>query len=415
MKVLGLITEYNPFHNGHKYHLEKSKEITKASHTIAVMSGNFVQRGEPALFDKWDRSSIAIKEGVDLVIELPTIFSCNSAEFFASGSINLLDSLNIVDYICFGSENGNLKNIDLISDLLVKEPTKFKVILKNQLNIGHPFPVARENAIKEYLGNTLKDINSLNSPNFILGIEYLKALKIIKSKIKPFTLKRIKTDYNSTEIKYDICSATAIRKLLEENYKDIEKLKNLVPRSSYEFISTSIQEGKGPIFVKNLEKIFLYKLRFSSTKDLKTIHDVVEGLENRLKKASMICTSYDDLLQYLKTKRYTMTRLKRILIKAILGISKEDVNTLAKDLNPQYIRVLGFNSKGAQLLKSIKESSSLPIITNLKRYNPPNEHSKRMMEIDLIATDIYSLLYKEKKLSKGGYDYIKKPYIDKSI
>lgn len=415
MKVVGLITEYNPFHNGHKYHLDKSKELTSASHTIAVMSGNFLQRGEPALLDKWERGRIAVKEGVDLVIELPTIYSCNSAEFFASGSINLLDSLNIVDYVCFGSEGGNLKNINLISDLLVDEPPKFKSNLKEHLNKGCPFPVARENAIREYLGDNIENINSLNSPNFILGIEYLKALKFLNSTITPLTIKRIKADYNSTEIKDEICSATAIRNLLEESLEHINMIKNVVPSNSYEMINNAIQKGKGPIFIKDLEQIILYKLRFASTNDLKSIHDVVEGLENRFKKAAKLSTNYHDLMQHLKTKRYTMTRLKRILIKAILGISKRDVNTLAKNSKPQYIRVLGFNNRGAELLKIIKQTSSLPIITNLKRFNPQNQYSKRMMEIDLIATDIYSLLYKDKKLSRGGYDYIKKPFIDKSV
>ncbi|MCT4565045.1 MAG: nucleotidyltransferase [Maledivibacter sp.] len=411
MKVIGLVTEYNPFHNGHKYHLEKSKELSGASHSIAVMSGNFLQRGEPALFDKWERAKIAVNEGIDLVIELPTIFSCNSAEFFAQGSITLLDSLNIVNFICFGSEDGKLENIDLISELLINEPLEYKEILKKYLDLGYTFPLARQNALEEYLGNSLAPTNILNSPNNILGIEYIKALKLLNSSIEPLTIKRIKADYNSKKIEDNICSATAIRSLLQEDYSDLMGVKKVVPFKSFNIIKNIIEEGRGPIFSKDLEQIILYKLRMESPYELSHIHDVVEGLENRLKNGSMRSTSYTELMEYLKTKRYTMTRLQRILIKTILGISKDDVAVLVKGLGPQYIRVLGFNSKGADLLRMIKKQSKLPIITNLKRFNPPNENVKRMLDIDITASDVYSLLYKNGKLAIGGLDYITKPFI----
>lgn len=411
MKVVGLITEYNPFHNGHKYHLEKSKELAGASHSIAVMSGNFLQRGEPALFDKWERAKMAVKEGVDLVLELPTVFSCNSAEFFAQGSINLLNSLNIVNYVCFGSEDGELKNIDLISELLINEPLEFKRILKKNLDLGYTFPSARQNAIEEYLGDRLDTIDILNTPNNILGIEYIKALKLLNSSIKPLTIKRIKADYNSKKIEYDICSATAIRSLLQNNHENLKAVSGVVPLESFKIIKETISKGKGPIFAKDLEQIILFVLRTTSTNELSHIHDITEGLENRLKNGSMLSTCYNELLQYLKTKRYTMTRLQRILIKTILGISKQDIAILVKDLGPQYIRVLGFNAKGAELLKKIKKESRLPIITNLKRFNPQNEGAKRMIEIDVTSTNIYTLLYKDQKLTGGGLDYIKKPFI----
>ncbi|SHJ95540.1 nucleotidyltransferase [Paramaledivibacter caminithermalis] len=411
MKVVGLITEYNPFHNGHKYHLEKSKEIVGATHSVAVMSGNFLQRGEPALFDKWERAKAAVKQGVDLVLELPVIFSCNSAEFFALGSTSLLNSLNIVDYLCFGSEDGELKNINLISDLLADEPSKFKKLLKEYLDKGYTFPAARQKAIKDYLGYNVDYIDILNFPNNILGIEYVKSLKLLKSKIKPLTIKRIKADYNSLEIRDNICSATAIRNMLQKDYEDISIIKSVVPNESYKIIREAIKNNKGPIFIKDLEKIILYKLRISSIEHLKIIHDINEGLENRLKNGAILSTNYDELISYVKTKRYTMTRLQRIFIKAILDISKKDVKVLVKELGPQYIRVLGFNNKGADLLKKIKKVSCLPIITNLKRYKPENDYAKRMIEIDIASTDIYSLLYGNKEFAKGGLDFIKTPYI----
>lgn len=412
MKVVGLITEYNPFHNGHKYHLEKSKELSGASHSIAVMSGNFLQRGEPALFDKWERAEIAVKEGVDLVLELPTVYSCNSAEFFAHGSVSLLNSLNIVDSVCFGSEDGELKNINLLSDLLINEPLDYKNILKKYLDLGYTFPLARQNAIEEYLGNSLDTIDILNTPNNILGIEYVKALKLLNSSINPLTIKRIKADYNSTKVESDICSATAIRGLLQEGDENLNSIKGVIPSESFNIIEKVISKGIGPIFAKDLEQIIFYKLRITSTKDLSYIHDMTEGLENRMKKGAILSTSYDELLHYLKTKRYTMTRLQRILIKTILGITKHDIATLVKSMGPQYIRVLGFNAQGANLLKKIKKESSLPIVTNLKRFAPQNEYAKRMIEIDVNATNIYTLLYKNRTFTSGGLDYIKKPFID---
>ena len=413
MKVVGLITEYNPFHNGHKFHLEKSKKLSGASHTIAVMSGNFLQRGEPALLDKWERAKIAIKEGVDLVIELPIVFSCNSAEFFAYGSLRLLNSLNIVDYICFGSEHGEIKELDIVSEILTNEPLEFKNSLKAWLDKGLTFPIARQRALNEYLDKDFADTSILNSPNNILAVEYLKALKLLKSRISPLTFKRFKADYNSTEIKGEICSATAIRNLLMKDWKDLNILKTVVPSNSYEIIKNAIEEGKGPVFAKDLEQIIFYKLRSIPINDLKNIHDINEGLENRLKRGAMISTTYSDLIEFLKTKRYTRTRLQRIIIKTIIGITKDDVTASLKKKEPEYIRVLGFTDKGADLLKRIKNSTSIPIITNLKRYTPQEELGKRMVELDTMGTDIYALLYKNSNLATGGLDYIKGPFIKK--
>ncbi|WP_432665148.1 nucleotidyltransferase [Wukongibacter baidiensis] len=412
MNVVGLITEYNPFHNGHKYHLEKSKELSGASHSVAVMSGNFLQRGEPALLDKWVRAEIAVREGVDLVIELPTIFSCNSAEFFAFGGISLLESLKIVDSFCFGSELGSLDDLHLVSDLLINEPLDFKDLLKKHLDNGLTFPLARQKAMGEYLGNKLENISTLSSPNNILGIEYLKALKVLKSNIIPLTIKRIAAEYNSTEINGKICSATAIRKLLKESHTFLEDLENVVPPNSYEVIKKAITEGKGPIFSSDLEQIIFYRLRTISIDDLKHIHDINEGLENRLKSGASLSATYSSLIQFLKTKRYTQTRLQRALIKTVLGITSNDIVSFSEKNLPHYIRVLGFNDKGAALLKRIKKESDLPIITNLKRYDPQNDIASRMIEIDKMATDVYTLLYKNLDLTKGGQDYTKKPYIN---
>ncbi|WIF94603.1 nucleotidyltransferase [Caminicella sporogenes] len=415
MKILGIIAEYNPFHNGHKYHLNKSLKITGATHTIAVMSGNFLQRGEPALFDKWERAKMCIKEGLDLVIELPTIYACNSAEFFAKGSISILNSLNIVDYICFGSESGKIENLKNIADILCDEPKEYKLLLKKYLNTGITFPKARELALKEYLKqfsilNMKEDV--LNSPNNILAIEYLKALKQLNSSIKPITIERIKADYNSDKFYENICSATAIRKFLLNNLDKIDTLKNVIPENSFEILIDNILKSKGPIFIHDLEQIIFYKLRTASPNDLKQIHDINEGLENRLKKACLISNSLKELIDNIKTKRYALTRIQRILINSLINITKSDIELIKKDFQPKYLRILGFSKKGTDIIKMIKKSCDIPIITNLKQYYPQDKIAKRILEIDIISSDIYSLLYKNKSMRRGSYDYIKKPYID---
>ncbi|MDK2918343.1 MAG: hypothetical protein PWQ37_1076 [Candidatus Petromonas sp.] len=412
MKVLGLITEYNPFHNGHKYHLLKSKKITGATHTVAVMSGHFLQRGEPSIIDKWLRAQIAIDEGIDLVVELPTVFSCSSAEFFAKGSIGLLDSLKIVDYVCFGSEHGNIKPLNDIAKLLTNESLQFKKTLKKYLSLGITFPLARQKALLRSFDDNEVYEDILKSPNNILGIEYLKALKQIGSKIEPVTIKRIKAPYNSTEINSDICSATAIRELLKMDMLDFMTLKSVLPDNSFKILNHSIKNGMGPIFAKDLEQIILYKLRTISKEELKAIHDINEGFENRIKKGANIVSNYDELIDYLKTKRYTLTRIQRILIKTLIGITKKDMIMFKERFEPQYIRILGFSKKGTELLNKIKINSKLPIITNLKNYKPQNIYAEKMLYFDIISTNIYSLLFKKASLRKGGYDYTKNPYIN---
>jgi len=411
MKVLGLITEYNPFHNGHKYHLNKAKSMTSTTHTIAVMSGHFLQRGEPAIFDKWTRAEIAIKEGVDLVIELPTVYSCNSAEFFAYGSVKLLDQLNIVDYLCFGSEAGEIEKLLSIAKILVEEPSSFKKSFKNYIKLGLSFPLARQKALEKYLINNLNLHTILSNPNNILGIEYLKALIAIDSKIKPLTIKRIKADYNSKEIKSDICSATAIRELLLNDEKNVyEKLYQVVPDNSYRVIMKSIKEGNGPIFTRDIENFLLYKLRTIDKATLKKIHDVREGLENRIIEAALNSTTYMELVNNIKSKRYTLTSIQRILVKSLIDIFDIDiVNNNIKA--PQYIRVLGFSDKGRELLRLIKEKSNTPIITNLKYYKPQNHAAEKMINTDIKATNVYALFHKKPSLKYGLNDYTKGPYI----
>lgn len=222
-KVLGIIAEYNPFHNGHLYHLEQSKKQTGCTYSVAIISGNFTQRGSTSLVDKWEKASCALANGIDLVIELPTIYATSSAENFAEGSIKILDSLKIIDYLSFGSECGDIETLDKIANILYKEPKDFKLLLTKELNSnGVSYPKACQNALKAYLTNTnnkncTKYISEFSSPNNILGIEYLKALKKYKSKIKPLSIMRYESGHNEVGFNNNFASSTAIRNILKND------------------------------------------------------------------------------------------------------------------------------------------------------------------------------------------------------
>ena len=404
-KVLGIIAEYNPFHNGHLYHLNKSKELTNSNYTIAVISGNFTQRGDTSIINKWDKAKISLDNGIDLVIELPVLYAISSAENFADGTIKILNSLGIVDYISFGSETNDIDNLEKIATILSNEPDEYRKILNTELNSGISFPVARENALKEYLGIPANDTTlPISSPNNILGIEYLKALKKYKSNIKPISIERYKTEYNDLEYKNNIASATAIRELIKN--KDYEKLQNLLPQSSYNILKEQIQSQNIITDISYFEKEILYALRKMTVVEIAKLPDVSEGLENVIKKASNSSSNLSQLLDTIKSKRYTRTRLQRILLYALLGITKKDIE-ISKKTNP-YIRVLGFNENGKKLLSKIsKANSELKIITSTKKFidSNANENLQALIDKDILATNIYTLGLNN---SEGNLDFTKK-------
>ena len=401
--VLGIVSEYNPFHNGHLQHLEMSKKITKTDFTIAVMSGNFVQRGDTSLVDKWSKAEMALKSGVDLVIELPTLYAISSAENFADGAVKILNSLGVVDYISFGSEIGEIDPMNSIAEILYNEPKEFSSLIKAQLRSGLSYPKAREIAISQFFGNSKKYTDILNNPNNILGIEYLKALKRQKSNIIPLTIKREYGDYNSTKVKNGIASATAIRTMIE-NKKNVHYV---VPLETYDILYNCLKQGK---VVKNLsayEKEILYILRRMPLKDIKNLPDVSEGLENKIKTAAFNNDNLTDLIEEIKSKRYTQTRIQRILLYALLNITEKDIVFSKKTL--PYIRVLGFNKHGKRIISAIAANNpKLNIIVSVKKFmdSPGNIGLKSMMEKDILATNIYTLGYKNGK--ESNLDYTKK-------
>ncbi len=389
-KVLGIIAEYNPFHNGHLYHLKNSKELTGCDYTIAIMSGNFTQRGSTSLIDKWEKTKMALSNDIDLIIELPVLYSISSAENFAEGAIKILNSLGIVDYLSFGSETSDITILNKISDVIYNEPKEYKAMLLHELKKGVSFPKARENALLMYLNDIRTFSSVLSSPNNILGIEYLKALKKYNSNIKPISISRYNSEYNSNSFSNNIASATAIRNLVKNKSFDI--IKNLVPSKTYSILMENISTGHIVTDINIFEKEIIYILRKMTVEEIANLPDVSEGLEFSIKKAANSCNSIVEFLNIIKTKRYTQTRIQRILLYALLGITKADME-ISKNTLP-YIRVLGFNENGKNLISEIaKNNPKLNIITSVKKFIDVNKNKNLnlMLNKDIFATNVYTI------------------------
>lgn len=414
MKTVGFIAEYNPFHNGHLYHLNQSKKITDANYSVCVMSGNFVQRGEPSIIDKWTKAKMAVDNGIDLIIELPIVYSIQSAEIFAYGSMSLLNLLGIIDYVAFGSEIGEIKILDDFANIFNAEPPLYKKFLKKHLNEGYSFPQSRNYALKKYLKeinreeyNIVDDI--LKSSNNILAIEYLKALKKLNSDIIPITFKRIGSEHNKKNLDGNLSSASSIRnQLLNENIKSI---KNTVPDITFQYLNEFYSKYGKFNSMENYSDILKYVLRNTDTDKIAKIMDVETGLENRIKKSSYSFNNEKDIINSIATKRYTLTRIQRIMIHLLLDLKENDFKKLNL-YGPRYIRILGTNEKGFYLINKIKQKSVLPIITKFTdclKYNDPS--LLKMIDFDKKGTDLFFLPLEKKDMILTNLDYYTSPYI----
>ena len=408
-KVLGIIAEYNPFHNGHLYHLDASKKVTGCDYTVAIISGNFTQRGSTSVVDKWSKTKMALQNGVDLVIELPVLYSISSSENFADGAIKILNSLGIIDYLSFGSETPDITILNSIADILCNEPKDYKKLLTTELDKGLSFPKARENALLNYIKNANtfendkpnfeKHKKALSSPNNILGIEYLKALKKYNSSIKTVCISRFATDYNSSDFSGSIASATAIRELIKN--KDFNSIKTVIPENSYSVLMDCINSGHIVPDLNCFEKEIIYTLRKMSIEKIADLPDVSEGLVFSIKKAANSCNTINEFLNIVKSKRYTVTRLQRILLYALLNISKEDMQ-LSKQVEMPYVRVLGFNDNGKKLISEIAtKHPELKIITSVKKFVDGNSDKdlQVLFDKDILATNVYSLAFENNSLA----------------
>lgn len=411
MKVLGLITEYNPFHYGHQHHLEFSKKKLNATHTVAIMSGSFVQRGEPSIIDKWTKTKMAIDQGVDLVIELPFVYAVQSAELFALGAVKILDSMKIVDYISFGSETGDINPLQNIADILIEEPMIFKETLRENLNQGLSFSVSRSKAVAAayqlfFPRDNVSIPSILKMSNNILGIEYLKALKNLNASITPYTISRLGHHYNDLMIDDRIASASGIRNKIHTD--GIASIQHLVPKSTYAHLFHFHRKYGDFNDIERYSTIVDYLLLTKTTTELKKIFDMADGLENRFIQYNHHANDIHDLIQGVSTKRYPKTRIQRILMHLLMELNKQDIETIYRKPN-EYIRVLGSNNKGLEILKQIKKKSTVHVISKFADYKYiENEHIDLMLAYEKRATDLYFFGIKQKAYHM---DYLISPYI----
>lgn len=390
MKTVGLITEYNPFHNGHAYHIEKAKMLTGADRVIVVMSGDFVQRGAPAVMPKHLRAESALLSGASLIIELPVCFATGSAEYFAQGSISLLNRLGCIDSICFGSECGDLHLLKEIAQILADEPIEYQTALKQALKEGASFPAARQEALNIYSD---KYSEILASPNNILGIEYLKALAKIHSKMEPFTIKRIGAGYHDMDINGQFSSATAIRsdiyQLADVNSSSeslpLTHIQTQVPSSCHELMKKNYQT-RYPVKADDLSLLLKAKLLSETAGSLSHYLDMSPELANRILRLRNDYLSFEQFCDLLKTKELTRSRISRSFIHVLFGITN-DWLTAMKAPAP-YARILGFRRDHADLLGILKRTSDIPLITSPARAVLADT-AYQMLELDIYASDLY--------------------------
>lgn len=401
MNIVGLITEYNPFHNGHEYHIREAKRVTNADYVIVVMSGNFVQRGAPAITDKYTRTKMALSAGADLVIEIPTCYATASAEFFASGSVRLLEGLGCVTHICFGSECGKISILQSIASLLLKEPEEYKNYLSSFVKSGMTFPLARKEAVISYLKHHTKDKHLiedyeaiLSSPNNILGIEYIKALMTSSSDIIPVTIKRIMNNYHDEEITHSISSASAIRKTFADGFPR-RQLEATIPSDAFAIFADRYQQSL-PIFEDDFSPLLYYKLLQSSEEELASYLDVNIEIAKRMKNLLPQFLSFRQFVELLKSKNLTQTRVQRMLLHILLGI-RQDIFIDGVADSPNYIRILGMKKSASHLIRKSTANNSLPIITKVA--DAPSLLSLKQLalfQIDLDASHLFNQIVYQK-------------------
>ena len=355
MIVAGIIAEYNPFHKGHQYHIEQTRKVTGADIIIAVMSPDYVQRGTPALMDKHTRTQMALAGGVDLVIELPVNYACSSAEYFTTGGVILLDKLQVVDHLSFGSESGEIEPLMKLAYALYDETDKFQETLRSELKKGLSFPVARKNALKTEFPEY---VDLLDRPNNILAVEYCMSIINYHSQLQPITIKRSTDNYHDTEMTGELSSASAIRAALLATDTSAKmafsNIKKTLPRA----VCETLQDNwliNGPLSEDDFSAMLKYKLLSLDATALTAYLDVSVSLANRIVKSLNGFQSFSQFADLLKSKDLTRTRINRALLHILLDIKK------IPEIN--YARILGFRKSARPLLSELKKSSSIPIIT----------------------------------------------------
>lgn len=385
MKVLGIIAEYNPLHNGHLYHIEQCRQQSGADYIVVIMSGNFTQRGEAAILDKWTRSRLAVENGVDLVLELPFAYAVNSAEYFARGGVKILDSLGCVTHLGFGAESGTVNQLQEIADFITDENEEFRQLMRNNLDQGISYAKSREICINQLLGSAYSEL--IKSPNNILAIEYLKQLKLSKSSIKPIMVNRKGAGYHDTEPADGFASATAIRSCLTH-----EIIRDFVPSN----VADAMEEYG---MYQDYFQLIQSKVISTSADDLRKILSIGEGIENRMKDQIRMSGSVEDFVDRIVSKRYPKTRIHRILCQLLIGLTYFD--------DEYYARILAAGPGGTDLLKKIRKEADIPVITNINKI----EDLPELIRYDILAGDMYNIIAGNDLYKKS--DYVMHPFIQK--
>lgn len=396
MKIAGIIAEYNPFHNGHAYQIEAARKAG-ATHVICVMSGNFTQRGDVAIMDKLARTRCALSAGADLVLELPIIYALSSAAHFARGGVEILRNTGCVDMLHFGSECGNIELLkDAVYTIIELEARQLVDTKTNTV------ASARTIALREYGRDDLADL--LENPNNLLGVEYILALKKRYSHIQPQTIGRTGTGHDSVITTETICSATQLRHFLTHKNQEAACF---WPKNCQEIYKELVDAGQAPITLEQLNLPILSRLRMVEPAYLAQIAGVCEGLENRLYGAIREGKTLQEIADTVKTKRYPLSKIRRILLCAALGITAKDV-----EMNPAYLRVLGQNEKGNEILRVMTKTATLPIIAKAAHFENLSKEGKRQFRIENLATDLYTMAFSPMsncgtELTRNIYSYAK--------
>lgn len=398
MKIVGIVAEYNPFHNGHKMHiLETKKAIGGDVGIVCCMSGDFVQRGEPAIFSKHARAKAAIAGGADLILELPLPWSLSSAESFAAGAVGILGEIGCVDYLSFGSECGEVNPLYTVASALLNPSISEEI--KEELKTGVSYARARQTVLTRNIGELAA---VLESPNNILATEYIKSLIINDYEIKPITFLRFGAGHDDDSDDEQFRSASYIRADILSG----ASVSDFIPAAVLEIINSEIKNGRGPISTEKMELMLLSLLRMKNRDVFDNVPDATEGLNNRLYMHAKTAESWDALTNKTKSKRYAMSRIRRMAMCASLGIKSED-----KEGIPPYTRVLAFNEKGREILRRIDSSSDFPVITKPATVRRLNDRIQKIFSLSAVGSDLYSLTFKNIKDRRGGEDYKKGPII----
>ncbi len=422
MKTVAIIAEYNPFHNGHAYQLEMAKKLTCADYAISVMGGNFLQRGQTAMWDKYTRAQIACENGIDAVFELPFPYATGSAGDFAYGAVCMLNQISNIDFLCFGAETDDIDLLSSIAAVICSEPTPYKEILKDRLSKGDPYPLARQKAICSFTNNTELD-TVLTSPNNILAIEYICALIKTGSNIKPVAVKR-DVDYHSLDTcghimpastGKHIASATAIRHIIDTDAFDFFQIENLVSKCTLEILKQHYHKDS-PQHVSDI--VPWLQQRFILSDYSEDICDMSAELFNRLKKLSPYGT-YAEVIDTLKTKNITASRISRVLTHLLFNYTAHDRNAFFENGVAFYANLLALKRQSSKIIKYSSKESQIPIITKKADFNSKTKElsqekqaiASRMWQLDTMATDFYNALIFNRYGEKKQNDYLTGPVV----